>query len=224
MHLLYGDLPAAGDCLLNTEQRHYLRRVLRCADGAAVRVSDGRGVFADGVLAGDAVQVQQRGTQPHPFAAPLTLLLPLLAGAKMRDVLRAASAYGAAQVVVWTPRKGKVRDAGNLARWQGVLEDAGRVAHSCHLPRLTGPVPLAEALATVSGAHLLLLDAGGGAWQPPAADTPLALILGPESGFADDEYAAIRAAGATAVALGPSVLRVEQAALAALAVVRYLTR
>lgn len=224
MHLLYGDLPVAGDYALNAEQRHYLRRVLRCADGAAVRVSDGRGAFADGVLAGAAVQVQQRGTQPHPFAAPLTLLLPLLAGAKMRDVLRAASAYGAAQVIVWTPRKGKVRDAGNPVRWQGVLEDAGRVAHSCHLPELCGPVSLGEALTALHGAHLLLLDAGGGAWQPPAAGTPLALILGPESGFADGEVAAISAADAATVALGPSVLRVEQAALAALAVVRYLTR
>ncbi|MGD9942217.1 MAG: 16S rRNA (uracil(1498)-N(3))-methyltransferase [Burkholderiaceae bacterium] len=46
---------------------------------------------------------------------------------------------------------------------------------------------------------------------------PLRLLVGPESGLADDELAAARAAGFMPVKLGPRVLRTETAGLAALA-------
>ena len=144
----------------------------------------------------------------------------------MRDTVRAAAACGVAKIIVWAPARGKVPGgAGNPERWRAVAVDAGRVAHSAWLPEFSGPLPLAEALAAAAGAALLLLDRGGArdwrpAMPPPAAGH--ALIIGPESGFSADELAACRAAGATALSLGPATLRVEQAVLAALAVLRYL--
>ena len=47
------------------------------------------------------------------------------------------------------------------------------------------------------------------------AGRPLALLVGPESGFAAEEHAAARAAGVPIATLGDIVLRTETAAIAA---------
>jgi len=49
------------------------------------------------------------------------------------------------------------------------------------------------------------------------------LIVGPEGGIADDEIAALSDAGATAVRLGPTVLRTSTAAAVALGALGALT-
>jgi 16S rRNA (uracil1498-N3)-methyltransferase len=52
----------------------------------------------------------------------------------------------------------------------------------------------------------------------------LVLIVGPEGGIADDEIALLSEAGATAVRLGPTVLRTSSAAAVALGALGVLTR
>ena len=51
----------------------------------------------------------------------------------------------------------------------------------------------------------------------------LMLVIGPEGGIADDEIAALSAAGAKAVRLGPTVLRTSTAAAVALGALGVLT-
>jgi 16S rRNA (uracil1498-N3)-methyltransferase len=57
----------------------------------------------------------------------------------------------------------------------------------------------------------------------PATGT-VALVVGPEGGLTDGEVVAFRAAGATAVRLGPEVLRTSTAGAAGLAVLSARTR
>ncbi|HNW92267.1 MAG TPA: RsmE family RNA methyltransferase [bacterium] len=215
-----GVLPLAAD------NRHYLTRVLRLAAGEVLTVSDGCGGMLAARWDGTAVRpTAALAAVPRAAALPLALLLPLLAANKMTDAVRSAAAYGVDRVVVWSPARGRVpADAGRPERWRAVAEDAGRVAHSAWLPEFSGPLPLAAALAAIAGRRLLWLDTAaprGMLPELPAAGA--ALVLGPESGFAEDERAAIAAAGAAAVSLGTATLRIEQAVLAALAVVRFQT-
>ncbi len=58
---------------------------------------------------------------------------------------------------------------------------------------------------------------------PVAQADSLLLIVGPEGGIADDEIAALSDAGATAVRLGPTVLRTSTAAAVALGALGALT-
>jgi 16S rRNA (uracil1498-N3)-methyltransferase len=58
---------------------------------------------------------------------------------------------------------------------------------------------------------------------PVAQADSLLLIVGPEGGIEDDELAALSEAGATAVRLGPTVLRTSTAAAVALGALGALT-
>ena len=58
---------------------------------------------------------------------------------------------------------------------------------------------------------------------PVAQADSLLLIVGPEGGITEDELAALSAAGATPVRLGPTVLRTSTAAAVALGALGALT-
>ena len=89
------------------------------------------------------------------------------------------------------------------------------------------PAALAELRAETA---LAVLDPGGMAFDtwlrslvpslagPGTQERPISLAIGPEGGFDDDERAALLEAGATRVSLGPHILRIETAAVAAASV------
>jgi 16S rRNA (uracil1498-N3)-methyltransferase len=68
----------------------------------------------------------------------------------------------------------------------------------------------------------LLPDAEQSLATLPQMTAPLALLIGPEGGFAEREIEEARAHGFAAVRFGPRVLRTETAALAALAALNAL--
>lgn len=72
--------------------------------------------------------------------------------------------------------------------------------------------PGGEPAATIRAA----LDAGAAPREPRAC----AVCIGPEGGFTEREVDELRAAGGRLIDLGPSVLRIETAAVAALALLR----
>ena len=56
-----------------------------------------------------------------------------------------------------------------------------------------------------------------------AGEARLSIVIGPEGGFAEEEIAALRSAGAAVATLGPRILRCETAPLAALTLLMHLT-
>jgi 16S rRNA U1498 N3-methylase RsmE len=56
---------------------------------------------------------------------------------------------------------------------------------------------------------------GGEPWRPAVGTGRLALVVGPEGGWTEAEAAALEELGCGATALGPTVLRVETAAVVA---------
>jgi 16S rRNA (uracil1498-N3)-methyltransferase len=75
--------------------------------------------------------------------------------------------------------------------------------------------------AREQGRRVAILHPQGGEpltrWAAQNPGVPLALLIGPEGGFADQEIDQTIAQGATKVTFGPRVLRTETAGLAALA-------
>ena len=100
-------------------------------------------------------------------------------------------------------------------RWQRIAAAAAAQAKRPRVPRIAACVDLPHALAP--GAVLLSHEDPDGTFDAALerAGRPLALLVGPESGFAPEEHAAARAAGVPIATLGDIVLRTETAAIAA---------
>ena len=105
-------------------------------------------------------------------------------------------------------------------RWERILLEASQQSRRMTQPVIEDAVKFAEALR-MEATHRILLDEmrQGGPLRTVAvqAGDSVALLLGPEGGWADREREAALAAGWVAKSLGPNVLRAETAGMAALA-------
>ena len=106
-------------------------------------------------------------------------------------------------------------------RWPEVVVRAAKQCRRAMLPELGEALPLADALEDAVAAELkLLFYEGEEQWTVREAIGSLrpqriAVLVGPEGGFADSEVELAREAGFLPVSLGPRLLRTETAAIAA---------
>lgn len=211
---------------------HHVRTVLRLTRDAAVVLFDGRGgeypalltaVARDGVRA--RVGECRSGIAESPLS--ITLVQAISRGERMDLTLQKAVELGVARIVPVLSTRTVVRldeARGNkrLEHWRGVVRHAAEQCGRTRVPEVAAVLKLAEWASRV-GAGVSYLLAPGAAdslagLAPPAA--PVTLLAGPEGGFAPQEIALLRDAGAHAVRLGPRILRTETAALVALAVMQ----
>jgi 16S rRNA (uracil1498-N3)-methyltransferase len=111
-----------------------------------------------------------------------------------------------------------VVDRLNLDRLRAHAVEAAEQCDRTALPMLAEPQRLGAVLDVWDADRALLFaDEEGGAPLAAVARTgPAAILVGPEGGFTAEERARIRdTPGATAVSLGPRILRADTAALAA---------
>ncbi|MEQ9814175.1 MAG: 16S rRNA (uracil(1498)-N(3))-methyltransferase [Azospirillaceae bacterium] len=113
----------------------------------------------------------------------------------------------------------------NVERLTAQAVEAAEQCERLDVPVVDDPVPLAGLLADWPKTRGLVVLAEHGKVQPLTyfaatyGDLPIALLVGPEGGFAADELDELRALETAVTAgLGPRILRAETAALAALAI------
>jgi len=112
-------------------------------------------------------------------------------------------------------------EPGRRARWEKIAREAARQCGRADVPAVAAPATLEAALAApeLPERRLVLSPEAGArplrALLPDRA--PTALLVGPEGGLASAEVEAARAAGFVPVSLGPRILRVETAAIVAVA-------
>lgn len=217
---------------------HHAARVLRLGVGDPVELFDGQGrAGAAEIVATSPCRVRIRSVRAAPPPSPPRLALAqcLSGGDKMDWTIEKAVELGVSRIAPLQSRRSVVRlDAARAARrhdhWQRIVVAACAQSGQDWLPRLD-PVAsldrwLAEAPASGRSLRLILAPGAGRSLatlldgQRPSGYDEVWLLCGPESGFADEELEAARAAGWIAAALGPRVLRTETAGLAALAVVQ----
>lgn len=107
----------------------------------------------------------------------------------------------------------------NLDRLRANTIEAAEQCDRTTLPSLSEPVKLPALLKGWDPARALLFadETGGVPIGEVARPGPTAILIGPEGGFTPEEREMIRAVpGATAISLGPRILRAETAAAAAI--------
>lgn len=217
--------------LTGPEHRH-IGLVLRARPGDALTLFDGAG----GEVEAEVIRVERSETElalgaRHTVAGPavsLTLLCAVPRGPRMDLLVQKTSELGVARIIPVITARSVVRpgaEAGKRARWEKIAREAARQCGRADLPIVDPPVGLVEALAgpalparrmaLFEGERARSLRAALAGAEPAAT----ALLVGPEGGFAPDELAVARAAGFEAVGLGERILRVETAAIVAVALV-----
>jgi 16S rRNA (uracil1498-N3)-methyltransferase len=156
------------------------------------------------------------------------LLSAVPRGPRMDFLVQKTAELGVARIVPVLTERSVARpdaEAGRRARWQKIAQEAARQCGRADVPAVDAPVSLPEALALpgLPERRLALFEGEKGrslaAALAGAAPTPTALLVGPEGGFAAPELAAATGAGFEPVGLGDRILRVETAAIVAVALV-----
>jgi 16S rRNA (uracil1498-N3)-methyltransferase len=121
----------------------------------------------------------------------------------------------------------------NVERMEANVIEAAEQCGVLSVPKVLQPRALKDALTVwpdeQPGRKLLFCDEGEETDNPllslvqlkESGAPPLAVLIGPEGGFSEDERALLRSLDfVTAIPLGPRILRSDTAAVAALAVVQ----
>jgi 16S rRNA (uracil1498-N3)-methyltransferase len=229
---LYVNAPLAAGAVVALEraQAHYLKSVLRLKDGQDILVFNGRDGEWRGRLEGGrreaALRLAQR-TRPQTAATDLHCLFAPLKSARLDYMVQKAVEMGVSQLRPVLTQHGQVARV-NLERMRANAIEAAEQCGILCLPEIAAPLPLADALAAIEpGRHLVFCDEAADVADPLAAlavvprRAPLAVLIGPEGGFAAHERAALlKLPHVVRLALGPRILRADTAAVAALALVQ----
>lgn len=110
-------------------------------------------------------------------------------------------------------------------RWPDVVSRAARQCRRAMLPELMSVQPLEKVLSETHAELKLMLYEGEAAWSlvegfGTLKPQSVAVLIGPEGGFSDEEVALAQAAGFLPVNLGPRIMRTETAAIVAAALVQ----
>lgn len=218
---------APGARALAPELAHYVSKVLRLGEGAALRLYDGAGAVADAeVTQADkrSVTVRVGPVEVHPRPTPALVLLQAVGkGDKMDQVVRQATELGVQRVVPVHTERAVARQEKRVERWRTIADDAVRVAAHPHRPVVDEVTPLATALATPPGLGLVLALDAAEPLKDRLQGSPdrVTVLVGPEGGLTSAEVAAAREAGFVAAHLGPRTLRTETAGPAVMAIVAF---
>jgi 16S rRNA (uracil1498-N3)-methyltransferase len=226
--------PDAREVLLPPDEARHLTRVMRLGTGDEVAVFDGRGLeFRARVLeaARDMVRVElvERVTPAPEARTPLTLVQAVLKGDKMNDVVRDATMMGVAAIEPIVSAR-TIAKRHSIERWERIAVSSAKQCRRAVVPRIGDMTSLGEWLAQTSCELKLLLveptAADGGeapirALLDRAVPASVAVIVGPEGGWAPGERDLMVSAGCVAVSLGGLTLRADAAPLAAIAIVRF---
>ncbi len=229
---LYVDAPLAAGAVVTLEpaQAHYLTHVLRRKAGDSVLTFNGR----DGEWAA-AIETQRRsaslrvGEQVRAQTAPADLhylFAPLKAG-RLDYMVQKAVEMGVAKLQPVLTRYTQAARV-NTGRMRANAIEAAEQCGILSMPEVSEPQPFAAILAGRDDERCLIFcDEDAQVANPIAAlsalppRSPLAVLIGPEGGFAEDERAALlKLPNVVRLCLGPRILRADTAAVAALTIVQ----
>ncbi len=214
---------------LEREQANYLLNVLRLGSGDSVLVFNGSSGewLARIEVAGkrSASLAIERQTRPQSNGPDLHYLFAPLKRARLDYMVQKATEMGVARLQPVLTRH-TVAERVNGERMRANVIEAAEQCGILRVPEVAAPERLDRVLASWdAGRRLIFCDEGAPIADPIAAlreiaPGPLAVLIGPEGGFAPEEREALIALPfVVRIAMGPRIMRADTAAVAALTLV-----
>jgi 16S rRNA (uracil1498-N3)-methyltransferase len=226
---------------LRGDAAEHLGRVLRAEPGQLCELSDGNSVWLGRV---ERVALSKRGDNRVEFSLVehiparepwlhLHLLIAIVKFDRFEWCLEKATELGVTEIVplaaVRTDKPLVAAARKRRARWEKIVFEAAQQSRRLRPPVLSGERGAerpANAFAQSAGGLKILFSERREA-KPlrealrNAKGASVALAIGPEGGWTDDEITSARSSGFVETSLGENILRTETAVLAALAILRF---
>lgn len=227
-------LYAGASVSLASGQTHYLVTVLRLRTDDSVLVFNGRdGEWCARIAGGDkrsATLISEQLTRPQTAAADLHYMFAPLKHARLDYVVQKAVELGVSRLQPVLTRHTQTERV-NVGRIRANVIEAAEQCGILNLAEVCEPVRLETALERMDTSRVLVFcDEDAPIADPISAlnvarrddqQLTLAVLIGPEGGFAEHERTEILKHKSTIrLALGPRILRADTAAVAALALVQ----
>jgi 16S rRNA (uracil1498-N3)-methyltransferase len=164
-------------------------------------------------------------------AAHITLALSIFKFDRMEWAIEKCTELGAGSIIPVIAQRTETHLASaarkRRERWQRLVLQASEQSRRSAPPEIADPVKLKEAIAVSARTRIVLSETETTAMLRdvlPADSSDIVLALGPEGGWTDPELKQFQDGGWTSASLGPTILRAETAAIAALAIANALTQ
>ena len=227
--------------LTDKQDLHHMKKVLRMSVGDEMDVSDGAAwEYHVEIESLDDKEAVLLILDKQKFAREPELLVTLYQGipkaSKMEEIIQRCVELGVNSIVPVFMERTVVVDKGNfgkkLDRWQKISDEAVKQCKRGIIPDVQDTVKFKEALSMLNEHDLILFpyenednrtikDCLREVVASGNKPKTVAIIIGPEGGFADKEAVMLDEIGAERVSLGKTILRTETAGPAALAMTMY---
>jgi len=212
------------------EHAGHLVRVLRARVGQEFDIATGDVVRRGRVASvGDGRVEFELGEEVSSVGlAEITLVLAVFKFDRMEWAIEKCTELGVSRIVPVIARRTDshlaAASAKRVERWQRIARQASEQSRRAAPPEIAVPIKLAEALTLQVALRIVLAESEERTLlrdvvRPDASGGAVALAVGPEGGWTDDESQSFGQAGWISASLGNTILRAETAAMAAVAVV-----
>src|SRR5580692_1137283 len=208
----------------------HLSRVLRARVGQEFDITTGNIVRRGRItsIAQDRVEFELGDEIPAPVAGRVTVALSIFKFDRMEWAIEKCTELGAKRIVPVIARRTEPHLAAAAAkrveRWRRIALQAAEQSRRVSLPDISEPLKVKEAVAISGSLRIVLSEVETQAMLKDILQThpdqgEVAIALGPEGGWTDDELKLFQEADWILASLGNTILRAETAAIASLAVV-----
>lgn len=226
-------------CILGSDVNH-IKNVLRMKVGEEVSVSNGmdgkeyRGIIRS--LEEDCIWCDLIFVKEEDVELPcrITLFQGLPKGDKMETVIQKAVELGAWEIVPVETKRcimklDEKKSKSKVQRWQAIAEAAAKQSKRSVVPQIMPPMKFASALEYCEKAKVKLIPYEMAQDMAKtreiieniAPGEEIAVFIGPEGGFAQEEIELAMERGVLPITLGRRILRTETAGMTVLSILMY---
>jgi len=233
----------------DTHEIHHIKDVLRLKKGSLIQIFNAQSQQADAIIEQineAAIHVRVKTVKQNEEArAKIILACAPPKKGKFEFIIEKCTELGVDEIIPLKTKRAEVifkedKMAGKLSRFEAVAVNAAKQSKRVKVPIIHPMMTILEVFKMLDPKVLMIIPSLNG--QPPhivevlnkyvsfpnANSTfggdSIVIFIGPEGDFTPDEVELAIKHGCVAVSLGDTVLKVETAAIAAVALVKFLCR
>lgn len=223
---------------LHGDDAAHLGRVLRAEPGQLYELSDGKKVWL-GQIQHIAKSSRNGGTIEFSLVEPIEqkapslrveLLISLIKFDRFEWCLEKATELGVTEIIPLAASRSEKRllpaASKRAERWEKILRESAQQSRQLKAPILGAVTPSEKAfVSSHAGCQFLFSERQDArplrSVQMGCLSKSIAVAIGPEGGWTDQEIASARKAGFFETSLGEGILRTETAVISAISILRY---